>query len=50
MNYHLFTDDTSLFYFHKNINVQEKVVNAGLSYISDCLVATSQVEMRTNQI
>ena len=39
MNFHLFADDTSLFYSHKNINVLEEVVNAELGCISDWLVA-----------
>ena len=48
MNFHLFADDTSLFYSHKNINVLEEVVNAELGCISDWLVA-NKLSLNTNK-
>ena len=48
MNFHLFADDTSLLYSHKNINVLEEVVNAELNCIFDWLVA-NKLSLNTNE-
>ncbi len=39
MNFHLFADDTSLFYSNKNIDNLEETVNCELAKISDLLIA-----------
>ena len=39
LGFHLFADDTSLFFSHPNLNVIEDTVNAELGKISDWLIA-----------
>ena len=48
MNFHLFADDISLFYSHKNINTLEEFVNIELGSIQDSLVA-NKLTLNTNK-
>ena len=39
MTFHLFADDTSVFFSHENLNNLEEIVNVELTKVSDWLIA-----------
>ena len=44
LGFHLFADDTSLFFSHPNLNVTEDTVNEELGQVSDWLIANIALE------